>query len=250
MSVKRGLLDKVTPIEKIKTFFQLNWWLVWIAFVALAYITHSSANRMSAENNEIKQLLKREIEGVVFVGQNGQVVFGEKSRINAASETGFKNAIKNTLLQYLVVDANRLTDGYKKIIKSVDELYNSHKPYQEFRTLYITNDTETYPKAIGFYRTMLAGVIQAIDRDTLPDQIVPRDSNIQSYIWNDETQTFDIIINVSVDSYVFNNRTTAFDKKLGTIQLRAKGYFDLAQNSIENPLGLQFFELGMTNASK
>ena len=97
---------------------------------------------------------------------------------------------------------------------------------------------------------MLAGVIQAIDRDTLPDQIVPRDSNIQSYIWNDETQTFDIIINVSVDSYVFNNRTTAFDKKLGTIQLRAKGYFDLAQNSIENPLGLQFFELGMTNASK
>ena len=39
MSVKRGLLDKVIPIEKIKTFFQLNWWLlVWIAFTALAYI--------------------------------------------------------------------------------------------------------------------------------------------------------------------------------------------------------------------
>ena len=231
--------SKTTFVEKIKNFFMLNWWLVWLSNAAIVVFVFLSTSIMKTQNEEIKDLLKKEVAGVVFLGQNGQVMLGEKTRIDASSSTSFESAIKNNLINYLVRDA-----------QNADELFDSYTPFNEFGRNFMALNNEKYPKAFGFFKTLLTGAVQAINEDTLPDQIVPYDSSVINYEWNDKEQTFEITVNAMVNTFVYNAVLNNYDKKEGTIQIRAKGYFDLTHNSPINPLGIKYFEIGVTNASK
>ncbi|WP_172198562.1 hypothetical protein [Campylobacter sp. RM16188] len=242
--------DKIDFYDKIKNFFKMNWWLVWLSNIAICAFVFFATQKMSAENQAIKSLLEQEVKGVVFVGQNGQVAFSEKARIDASSDSKFKSAIKNNLVDYVITDASRVTKNYTVKIRTPDDIFDNYLPLKEFGENFIALGNEKYPNAFGFYKTLLAGLSQAIERDTLPDQILPVDSTISTYTWDDQTQTFSIVVNVFVNSYVYNSMTNTFDKKDGTVQIRAKGFFDLMNGSIINPLGIKYFEVGITNASK
>lgn len=242
--------QKINLTEKIKTFFKLNWWLVWIANASIVFFVYNYSEKMSAQNQEIKDLLKKEVEGVVFVGANGQVHFTEKTRIDASSSSEFKSAIKNILTSYLIFDASRVTKDYKIEIKSADDVFKNYAPMKEFGENYMALKNKKYPATFGYFSEMLNGVARAVIQDTLPDQIIPIDSIISNYTWDDETNTFSIVVNISVNSFVFNQINNNFDKKSGSIQIRAKGYFDIMSNNTLNPLGIKFFEIGITNASK
>ena len=242
--------SKTTFVEKIKNFFMLNWWLVWLSNAAIVVFVFLSTSIMKMQNEEIKDLLKKEVAGVVFLGQNGQVMLGEKTRIDASSSTSFQSAIKNNLINYLVIDAQKITNNYRIKISNADELFDSYTPFNEFGRNFMALNNEKYPKAFGFFKTLLTGAVQAINEDTLPDQIVPYDSSVINYEWNDKEQTFEITVNAMVNTFVYNAVLNNYDRKEGTIQIRAKGYFDLAHNSPINPLGIKYFEIGVTNASK
>lgn len=242
--------SKTTFVEKIKNFFMLNWWLVWLSNAAIVVFVFISTSIMKTQNEDIKNLLKKEVAGVVFLGQNGQVMLGEKTRIDASSSTSFQSAIKNNLINYLVIDAQKITNNYRIKISNADELFDSYTPFNEFGKNFIALNNEKYPKAFGFFKTLLTGAVQAINEDTLPDQIVPYDSSVINYEWNDKEQTFEITVNAMVNTFVYNAVLNNYDKKEGTIQIRAKGYFDLTNNSPINPLGIKYFEIGVTNASK
>ena len=242
--------SKTTFVEKIKNFFMLNWWLVWLSNAAIVVFVFLSMTIMKTQNEEIKDLLKKEVAGVVFLGQNGQVMLGEKTRIDASSNTSFQSAIKNNLINYLVIDAQKITNNYRIKISNADELFDSYTPFNEFGKNFMALNSEKYPKAFGFFKTLLTGAVQAINEDTLPDQIVPYDSSVINYEWNDKEQTFEITVNAMVNTFVYNAVLNNYDKKEGTIQIRAKGYFDLTHNSPINPLGIKYFEIGVTNASK
>jgi hypothetical protein len=242
--------SKTTFVEKIKNFFMLNWWLVWLSNAAIVVFVFLSTSIMKTQNEEIKDLLKKEVAGVVFLGQNGQVMLGEKTRIDASSSTSFQSAIKNNLINYLVIDAQKITNNYRIKISNADELFDSYTPFNEFGRNFMALNNEKYPKAFGFFKTLLTGAVQAINEDTLPDQIVPYDSSVINYEWNDKEQTFEITVNAMVNTFVYNAVLNNYDKKEGTIQIRAKGYFDLTHNSPINPLGIKYFEIGVTNASK
>jgi hypothetical protein len=242
--------SKTTFVEKIKNFFMLNWWLVWLSNAAIVVFVFLSTSIMKTQNEEIKDLLKKEVAGVVFLGQNGQVMLGEKTRIDASSSTSFQSAIKNNLINYLVIDAQKITNNYRIKISNADELFDSYTPFNEFGRNFMALNNEKYPKAFGFFKTLLTGAVQAINEDTLPDQIVPYDSSVINYEWNDKEQTFEITVNAMVNTFVYNAVLNNYDKKEGTIQIRAKGYFDLTRNSPINPLGIKYFEIGVTNASK
>ena len=242
--------SKTTSVEKIKNFFMLNWWLVWLSNAAIVVFVFLSTSIMKTQNEEIKDLLKKEVAGVVFLGQNGQVMLGEKTRIDASSSTSFQSAIKNNLINYLVIDAQKITNNYRIKISNADELFDSYTPFNEFGRNFMALNNEKYPKAFGFFKTLLTGAVQAINEDTLPDQIVPYDSSVINYEWNDKEQTFEITVNAMVNTFVYNAVLNNYDKKEGTIQIRAKGYFDLTHNSPINPLGIKYFEIGVTNASK
>ena len=242
--------SKTTFVEKIKNFFMLNWWLVWLSNAAIVVFVFLSTSIMKTQNEEIKDLLKKEVAGVVFLGQNGQVMLGEKTRIDASSSTSFQSAIKNNLINYLVIDAQKITNNYRIKISNADELFDSYTPFNEFGRNFVALNNEKYPKAFGFFKTLLTGAVQAINEDTLPDQIVPYDSSVINYEWNDKEQTFEITVNAMVNTFVYNAVLNNYDKKEGTIQIRAKGYFDLTHNSPINPLGIKYFEIGVTNASK
>ena len=75
-------------------------------------------------------------------------------------------------------------------------------PLKEFGKNFIALGNEKYLNTFGFYKMLLAGLSQVIERDTLPDQILPVDSTISTYTWDDQTQTFSIVVNVSVNSHV------------------------------------------------
>lgn len=242
--------SKTTFVEKIKNFFMLNWWLVWLSNAAIVVFVFLSMTIMKTQNEEIKDLLKKEVAGVVFLGQNGQVMLGEKTRIDASSNTSFQSAIKNNLINYLVIDAQKITNNYRIKISNADELFDSYTPFNEFGKNFMALNNEKYPKAFGFFKTLLTGAVQAINEDTLPDQIVPYDSSVINYEWNDKEQTFEITVNAMVNTFVYNAVLNNYDRKEGTIQIRAKGYFDLTHNSPINPLGIKYFEIGVTNASK
>ena len=242
--------SKTTFVEKIKNFFMLNWWLVWLSNAAIVVFVFLSTSIMKTQNEEIKDLLKKEVAGVVFLGQNGQVMLGEKTRIDASSSTSFQSAIKNNLINYLVIDAQKITNNYRIKISNADELFDSYTPFNEFGRNFMALNNEKYPKAFGFFKTLLTGAVQAINEDTLPDQIVPYDSSVINYEWNDKEQTFEITVNAMVNTFVYNAVLNNYDKKEGTIQIRAKGYFDLTRNSPINPLGIKYFVIGVTNASK
>ncbi|WP_122872066.1 hypothetical protein [Campylobacter showae] len=242
--------SKTTFVEKIKNFFMLNWWLVWLSNAAIVVFVFLSMTIMKTQNEEIKDLLKKEVAGVVFLGQNGQVMLGEKTRIDASSNTSFQSAIKNNLINYLVIDAQKITNNYRIKISNADELFDSYTPFNEFGKNFMALNSEKYPKAFGFFKTLLTGAVQAINEDTLPDQIVPYDSSVINYEWNDKEQTFEITVNAMVNTFVYNAVLNNYDRKEGTIQIRAKGYFDLTHNSPINPLGIKYFEIGVTNASK
>lgn len=241
--------DKVELTERIKNFFKLNWWLVWISNILICVFIYSTSTSMSIQNEEIKNLLIKEVQGVVFLGANGQVVFGDKQKIDGTTES-FKRAIKNTLIHYLINDGQKLTkdytlkiDGYMDVVKNSDAL-------TEFYNNFILKDDKKYPESVNLFKSILLGYARDIKQERIPEQIVPIDSTITNYIWNDLDQTFEIIINIKVNTYIYNNINNNYDLKAGTIQIRAKGRFDLFKNNNINPLGIQFFELGLTNASK
>ena len=79
---------------------------------------------------------------------------------------------------------------------------------------------------------------------------MPYNSSVINYEWNDKEQTFEITVNAMVNTFVYNAVLNNYEKKEGTIQIRAKGFFDLTHNSPINPLGIKYYELGVTNASK
>ncbi|MDA3053512.1 hypothetical protein [Campylobacter sp. JMF_03 NE3] len=245
------LYDRNSLYTKIQNFFKMNWWLVWLSNIAIVIVVIYANYQMALQNQKIKETLEKEVQGVVFLGANGQAVFGEKQLINAASDTKFQYAIKNNLVNYLVTDAQRITKNYTVNADiNVDYIYNNYLPIQEFGDNFFTRDNKKYPKALGYYKTMLAGLAQDIVSDKLPDQVIPIDSAIQTYMWNDQEQTFEIVVNVTSDVFIYNAAMDNYDKKIGTLQIRAKGYFDIADNSILNPLGIRYYEIGMTNASK
>ena len=62
--------SKTTFVEKIKNFFMLNWWLVWLSNAAIVVFVFLSTSIMKTQNEEIKDLLKKEVAGVVFLGKN------------------------------------------------------------------------------------------------------------------------------------------------------------------------------------
>lgn len=242
--------DKIDLTERIKTFFRLNWWLVWITNVLICYFVYTTTHSMSVQNEQVKTLLEKEVKGVVFVGSNGQVVFGQKQLIDG-TDASFKKAVKNILVNYLITDGERLTKSYTiKNIKTVDDVYTNNELLREFHTNFLADKDPAHPETIELFKSMLLGLARAVSQDTIPEQIVPIDSTISNYIWNDKDQTFEIIINVKANTYVYNSIHNNYDLKEGTIQIRAKGYFDLFHNNNINPLGVQFFDIGLTNASK
>ena len=105
------LYDKTGFYTKIQNFFKMNWWLVWISNIAIVIIVFWANSQMTLQNQRIKNLLEKEVQGVVFLGANGQAVFGEKQLINAASDTQFQYAIKNNLTNYLITDAQKITQN-------------------------------------------------------------------------------------------------------------------------------------------
>ena len=105
------LYDKAGFYTKIQNFFKMNWWLVWISNIAIVIIVFWANSQMTLQNQRIKNLLEKEVQGVVFLGANGQAVFGEKQLINAASDTQFQYAIKNNLTNYLITDAQKITQN-------------------------------------------------------------------------------------------------------------------------------------------
>ena len=239
--------NKISLVEKIKNFFMLNWWLVWLSNIAIVVFVFLATSAMEAQ---IKDLLKKEVSGVVFLGQNGQVMLGEKTRIDASANTSFQSAIKNNLMNYLIIDAQKLTNNYRIKINNADELFDSYAPFNEFGKNFMALNNDKYPNAFGYFKTLLTGAVQAIKEDTLPDQIVPYNSSVINYEWNDKEQTFEITVNAMVNTFVYNAVLNNYEKKEGTIQIRAKGFFDLTHNSPINPLGIKYYELGVTNASK
>lgn len=247
---QKGLVDKFSSAEKIKMFFQLNWWFVWLAWAVLTISVMYMSNTMKAQNEQIKELLEKEVQGVVFVGQNGQVVFSQKAKMDASSDTSFKMAVKNNLINYLLFDASRITKNYTISIKNIDDIFKNYLPLSEFFENFISRDEQYRADAAGYYKTMLTGIVQALQTDNLPDRITPIDSTIYSYLWNDSEQMFDIVINIQVEAYIYNAAINAFDKKDGNVQIRAKGYFNISENSTLNPLGIQYTQIGITNASK
>ncbi len=242
--------NKTTLVETIKNFFMLNWWLVWLSNIAIVVFVFLSTSAMKAQNEEVKELLKKEVAGVVFLGQNGQVMLGEKTKIDASSSTSFQSAIKNNLISYLVIDAQKITNNYRIKVSDADSLFETYAPFNEFGNNFMAINNEKYPQAFGYFKTLLTGAVKAINEDTLPDQIVPYDSSVINYEWNDKEQTFEIVANAMVNTFVYNAVMNNYNRREGTIQIRAKGYFDLSHNSSINPLGIKYYEIGVTNASK
>ncbi len=234
--------------EKAKQFFKLNWWLLWIGYVFILIFIVITAIQMQSDNERIKNLLEREVRGVVFVGQNGQVMFSEKTLIDAGSDSRLKSVIKNNLVNNLILDASKISNNYKIKINNPDDIYSNYKKVRNFYQNFIPFKNPKYPKAVNYFRTMLNGYVQSINKRNLPEQIVPEDSLIATYNWNDESQTFFIVVNVKASVFVYNIAKNAFDNKEATIQIRAKGYFDIMESTTENPLGIKYFEVGITNA--
>ncbi|MBZ8002372.1 hypothetical protein [Campylobacter canadensis] len=234
--------------DKVKTFFKMNWWVLWISNALIVVSVLYSNNSISKENQEIAELLKKEVNGVVFLGANGQAIFSGKETINANSNTSFKEAIQNNLLNYLIMDNSKLTKDYTLKIKSAQDIVDNYYPMKEFLNEFVSKD-KNY-NAIAFFETLLIGYVRSSLRDKLPEQIVVYDSTINSYSWHSETQTFDITVNAKVNAYIYNSIKNIFDKKQGTVQINAKGYFNLAENSTINPLGLKYYEMSIINVEK
>lgn len=245
-----NIKNKIDLVTKIRNFFKYNWWLMWITNLAICIFVYYVAGDIKNQHKRVMDLLAKEVQGVVFIGQNGQVVFGEKTLMDASTDTKFRVAIKNNLVNYLITDASRLTKDYTISIKSPDDVFDNSAVLREFGENYMAFNNQKYPQAFGYYKTLLAGLSQAISADTLPEQIIPLDSSISTYTWNDQEQVFEIVVNVLAKSYIYEPTRNIFRQKDATIQIRAKGFYDLANGTIINPLGIKYYEIGLTNAKK
>ena len=249
------MIDKIGTLERAKSFFKLNSYLVWICFVILCLFTIISVASLKsniAETNaqtikiyeDMRDMIKKEISGVVILTQNGSVVNANKSYVDASSQSAYNYAIKNILITHLVFSNNELTKNFENRIETTGDVLK-YQRLMEFQENFFTKgksgavDNKDWNYILG----QLAQISQS---HQIADSVSILDSTIDKYSWDTENQSFEISINVSTKLLFWNDAKGQFDTAQGSYVINASGKIDVANNTVLNPLGITFRTLSLS----
>lgn len=246
------VVDNIKSVEKIKNFLKFNSYLVWICFLILTLGNIIIINGLKSDiqktnrdfkktYTQMKDLVEKEVSGVVVLANNGLVLNAEKSFLDASTESYYNQAIKNTLINYLVFSNNEITKNFTISFKKTDDLF-AYEPLQEFRDnfLIVSKDNKIQTRGWDY---ILSNIATNSNEKTMPDAIDIIDSNIANYAWDTKSQSFNIVIQVSTKAFFWNSILRAYDESQGYFTIKASGTIAVKNNTILNPLGIKFTQL-------
>lgn len=243
--------DSVKILQRAKDFLKLNSYLIWICFAALTianiiYIggIRDDTRQSNAETKQIykemKDLIEKEIQGVVILTQNGAVLNASKSYIDASNQTDYNKAIKNVLISHLVFSNNELTANFSRKFNNTSDIL-AYEPLQEFQDNFLASDKTMFDRW-NYIISNIAGLSKNLQ---IPDSVAVIDSTIRDYSWDTKNQSFKISINVVTKSYFWNDISKSFDETQGYYTIDGSGTISVKDNTTLNPLGIKFYNLNL-----
>lgn len=150
-------------------------------------------------------------------------------------ENVVKNTLKISLQKYLIVDTLKVTNGYKDIPKTIDDIYKSNKESRDFSEFFL--NVKKDDKAFNLMKAHLEVILTLIKKNKLPEYIIITDSKIEKYEKKDNAFKISILVNVSADSFLV--KTGEWDKKKDNIKIEATGKINILPTNQINPLGIK-----------
>ena len=261
------IVDNVKMIEKVKDFLKINSYLVWICFLILCIgtviVISSLSNDIKKTNAEfkrayleMKELINKEISGVVLLANNGAVFNAQKSYIDASIQSSYDKAIKNVLINHLVFGNDEITKRYTKKINTIEDLLKNYEPFKEFQNNFMKYKDYKKSKedilniSTNGWEYILSNIANLSNERKLPESISILDSSIYNPTWDTKYQNFGITVNVSVSAFFWNSVTKKLDETWSSFTIKANGTIDIKDNTILNPLGIRFTKLELVTPAR
>lgn len=257
------IVDNVKMIEKVKDFLKINSYLVWICFLILCIgtiiVINSLSNDIKKTNAEfkrtyleMKELINKEISGVVLLANNGVALSATKSYLDASTHSSYDKAIKNVLINHLVFGNDEITKRYTRKINKIEDLLQNYEPLKEFQDNYMKykddkkNKEDILNVSTTGWEYILSNIASLSNERKLPESVSILNSTISDPIWDTKYQKFSIAVQVSVSAFFWNSVTKKLDETWGSFIIKASGTIDIKDNTILNPLGIRFTKLELT----
>lgn len=228
------VVDNDSFLQKAKNFFILNWWTLWIIIVGAMTITVYLNYQTRVEMKEALQMLDKNSKGVVMLTASGMPIYGEKTIIDIQNED-FKKSLKSMLQKYLITDASRLTNDYRDIPATIEDVFNDSEEMTDFNKYYLQSKTDK--NAFNFMKDHLKVLLSLLKEDNLPETIVLLQSKIDKYEIKNNTFNITVYADVKLDYYLPEKKE--FERKRGGIKIEAAGLFDSSNGNPFNPLGIK-----------
>lgn len=240
-----AIKDFQTLADKGSAILRLNYWAVWIGLVVLTLTILWNSSSMSSDIAEMKDLLKKEVRGVVLLSEAGEVIDGRKNLINANNQTAFNAALANILSYYLTLDRETLSPDLGTY-QNLSLLYGANKKLTEFRTNFVENSQQS----LGRFDAIIGKVMLAHNEAKLIDSFKAQGYKIAAYDWDFKSQKFEISLNATGQAVYFDKNTMGVEKRRGTYEIRGSGYMDVNKRTPINPLGIQFSEINIVYVTR
>ena len=161
-------------------------------------------------------------------------------------ENLLKNTLKMNLQKYLIIDALRVTNAYKDIPKTVDDIYKINKDSRDFSEFFLNIKEDA--NALILMKNHLEVILGFIKENKLPEYIILNDSKIEKYEKKGNIFKISILVNVSADSFLI--KTREWNKKENNIKIEATGEVNNLPSNQINPLGIKINSFKVTYLKK
>lgn len=239
------IIDNENFITKAKNFFILNWWTLWLVIVGSMVLTVYLNVQTRIDMNNTMNMLEKNSKGVVMLTYSGVPIYGEKTIIDIQDEN-FQKSLKSMLQKYLIIDASRLTNDYRDIPATMEDVFNSNEELKDFAEYYLKAKTDV--NAFNYMKEHLRVLLALLKEDNLPETITLLKSKIDKYeIKNNE---FSVIIYADVKLEYYVSEKKEWERKRGAIKIEASGSFDSSTGDAFNPLGIKINTFKVTYPKK
>lgn len=237
--------DNDTFFQKAKNFFILNWWLLWIAIMgSMAIIVYLTINTR-IDMKKTMEIVEKNSKGVVMLTYAGTPIYAEKTIIDIQDEN-FQKTLRAILQKYLILDTSRLTNDYRDIPATLEDIYNKNEDLRDFNEYYLKAKEDK--KSFNYMKEHIKVLLSLLKEDNLPESIVLLKSKTDKYEIKNNTFSITVFADVRLEYYLPELKD--WERKRGAVKIEAAGYFDSSKGNSFNPLGIKIDTFKVTYPKK
>lgn len=231
-------------MSKIRDFVKYNWWLfsigIWFAALAPFYVWYD----LKESNNEIKQLIKKDMESVIMASPDGRVFKIKKESVSVDTDQ-YKNYLLNVAKQFIYSQAN-LTKGFRYNPLNPIDLYKEIPEVKLSIKTYFANKQVVTKFLKLYYETIttdeLAEYVALLDSEILDFKFLPKNNDDKV----NKNPKWRITLKYKVALNYWLKEKDKTEEREDYYAIRITGYSDpLKHSTINNPYGLKILNIGV-----